>query len=101
MIAIMALFVFELVIISGDVYSDAYNFQLRAIEVLDQGVDQYQRGGYLDFKLSNFSIRLSIDNTTMRQLKAESKLVNLGGSFRNYTDLFFASDDYVSYASLY
>jgi hypothetical protein len=92
----MTLFVFELVIISGDVYSDAYDFQLRAAQTMDQGVDQYQKGGFLDLHRANFSMRLFVDNTTMRELRTQAQFINPDGSWRNYTELYFTSDDYVS-----
>ncbi len=96
MIALMTLFIFELVIISGDEYSSAYDFQLQATKTMDQGVDLYQRGGFIDLHRANFSMRLYVDNTTMRELRAESKFINPDGSWHNYTELYFASDDYVS-----
>eukprot|EP00029_Vermamoeba_vermiformis_P009262 TRINITY_DN4563_c0_g1_i1.p1 TRINITY_DN4563_c0_g1~~TRINITY_DN4563_c0_g1_i1.p1 ORF type:complete len:1106 (-),score=187.38 TRINITY_DN4563_c0_g1_i1:118-3435(-) len=95
MITLMTLFVFELVIISGDVYSDAYDFQLRATKTVDQGVDLYQQGGFIDLHRANFSMRLYVDNATMRELRAESHFINPDGSWRNYTELFFTSDDYL------
>lgn len=96
MIALMTLFVFELVIISGDVYSDSYDFQLRATKTMDEGVDQYQKGGFQDLHRAKFSMRLYVDNTTMRELHPQSQFINPDGSWRNFTELYFTSDDYVS-----
>ena len=96
MISLIALFVFELVIIRGDEYSVAYEFQLLATKVMDQGVEQYQQRGLLDLQHAQFSVRLYLDNTTIIELQKHSRFVNPDGSWRNYTELHFTSCDYVS-----